>query len=499
MRVFAPAAFRYPPGALGIDYPYGWQDLPQSLADTLINAGYLASEKPAGGDLKPGESYLKVRSTSDQGLVFDVKNQDAIRKTVGVAQQYLLRPRTLSWFADAASAVNPEYEAVIDGVYHMRTPGGATYPSRYHAIAPQLLPKVIPVILDSEDWSKVGSVTIEATDSNVAATAVGWRWLISVNTELAFFGSGRRCFLLTADNYFLQIGASNVASTQISYVRVKVAGRDASAHAHVAFHAVGKNPAPANGRASISFGLDDGISTAYTIGAVTLEKYGFKGYFNIIRDRIGTAGYMTDYQVRDLVFRGHEVYCHGPRDMDNGGDLTKYATEAEIAADISYNLEYIRSVGGNPDGYITPRGIGMSPAGDPKINNVLRSLGFKWSRSTIMGTYPKYSAFLREQLDTCNAYNIPIIGHLWAGSDAAEATNISNLCAVADDHVANKLDGTMCNHDFKTIPSAQTHMKPADFDTVVARYALHVAQGRCDCLLPSQQIAANIRNPVPLF
>jgi len=447
----------------------------------------------------PAVQSLAVTTNSDQGVVFDVKNQDAIRKTVGVAQQYLLRPRTLSWFADAASAVNPEYEAVIDGVYHMRTPGGATYPSRYHAIAPQLLPKVLPVYLESEDWSKVGSITIEATDSNVEGTAVGWRWLISYNSELAFFGSGRRCILLTADNYYLQLGAPNLASTQISYIRVKVAGRDSSAHAHVAFHGVAKNPMPANGRASISFGMDDGISTAYTIGAVTLEKYGFRGYFNIIRDKIGTPGYMTDYQVRDLVARGHEIYCHGPRNMDSGGDLTKYTTEADIAADISYNLEYVISVGGNPDGYITPRGIGMYPNGDPKINRVLRQLGFKWSRSTIAGTYPKYTAFMREQLDTCNAYNIPVLGHSWAGSPAAEVTNIANILAVVDDQVANRLDGTMCNHEFKTTPAAQTDIRPVDFEAIVARYALHVAQGRCDWMLPSQQISANIRNPVPLF
>lgn len=83
MRVFAPAAFRYPPGALGIDYPYGWQDLPQSLADTLINAGYLASEKPAGGDLKPGESYLKVRSTSDQGIVIPLLDGTGLSLTDG--------------------------------------------------------------------------------------------------------------------------------------------------------------------------------------------------------------------------------------------------------------------------------------------------------------------------------------------------------------------------------------------------------------------------------
>lgn len=37
MKVFAQTAFRYN----GIDYPYGWQDVPQSLADALQVAGYV--------------------------------------------------------------------------------------------------------------------------------------------------------------------------------------------------------------------------------------------------------------------------------------------------------------------------------------------------------------------------------------------------------------------------------------------------------------------------
>ncbi len=40
MRVFAPNAFRYP-AMIGVDYPYGWQELPLALADTLKAAGYV--------------------------------------------------------------------------------------------------------------------------------------------------------------------------------------------------------------------------------------------------------------------------------------------------------------------------------------------------------------------------------------------------------------------------------------------------------------------------
>lgn len=48
-RMFAPAAFRYPPQT-GKDYPYGWQDIgDDSLARTLVAAGYL-QDGDAGPD-----------------------------------------------------------------------------------------------------------------------------------------------------------------------------------------------------------------------------------------------------------------------------------------------------------------------------------------------------------------------------------------------------------------------------------------------------------------
>lgn len=72
MKVFAPTAFRYPSGPSGTDYPYGWQDLPESLADTLVAAGLLAADKPDNAALAQGESYLKVVTKSAQGIGFSV-------------------------------------------------------------------------------------------------------------------------------------------------------------------------------------------------------------------------------------------------------------------------------------------------------------------------------------------------------------------------------------------------------------------------------------------
>jgi lysophospholipase L1-like esterase len=60
MKVFAKTAFRY----LGIDYPYGWQDLPQSLADTLHVSGKVAyTDNLAGGNSAGNEGIITTFTT----------------------------------------------------------------------------------------------------------------------------------------------------------------------------------------------------------------------------------------------------------------------------------------------------------------------------------------------------------------------------------------------------------------------------------------------------
>ena len=63
---------------------------------------------------------------------------------------------------------------------------------------------------------------------------------------------------------------------------------------------------------TVAFTFDDGLREHYTEVAPILEKHGFRGTFNVVTDRIGTAPdtYMTWEQVRDLVRRGHAIESH---------------------------------------------------------------------------------------------------------------------------------------------------------------------------------------------
>lgn len=56
--------------------------------------------------------------------------------------------------------------------------------------------------------------------------------------------------------------------------------------------------------------IDDGGISSYTLIAPILEKYDLRGHFYIVTNLIGTKGFMTGKQVRNLVSRGHIVGSH---------------------------------------------------------------------------------------------------------------------------------------------------------------------------------------------
>ena len=61
---------------------------------------------------------------------------------------------------------------------------------------------------------------------------------------------------------------------------------------------------------NVVFSFDDGGVSFYTKAAPILEKYGFKGLFFISTSYIGTPGFLTEAQIRDLAERGHEIGSH---------------------------------------------------------------------------------------------------------------------------------------------------------------------------------------------
>lgn len=107
MRVFAKSAFRY----AGVDYPYGWQDLAQTLADTLVSAGYVSNSdvasninigniKSTGGNTNfsqsiPGNNFVQsiiIKNTTSNPINLNIGTSAAASDvfTCNVAANQLL-------------------------------------------------------------------------------------------------------------------------------------------------------------------------------------------------------------------------------------------------------------------------------------------------------------------------------------------------------------------------------------------------------------------------
>ncbi len=60
----------------------------------------------------------------------------------------------------------------------------------------------------------------------------------------------------------------------------------------------------------VVFTFDDGFTEHYDIVAPILEKYGFRGSFNVVVGSVGRPKHMTWDQLRDLDRRGHAIENH---------------------------------------------------------------------------------------------------------------------------------------------------------------------------------------------
>ncbi len=108
-RVYAPTAFRFP-ASTGRDYPAGWQDLPDALADQLVAAGVCVDQEPERGPASLGLSdddavALKaLASSSRAGL-----------GTTGMPALTTWLPLQEGAGATVADALNPGITGTIGG------------------------------------------------------------------------------------------------------------------------------------------------------------------------------------------------------------------------------------------------------------------------------------------------------------------------------------------------------------------------------------------------
>lgn len=241
----------------------------------------------------------------------------------------------------------------------------------------------------------------------------------------------------------------------------------------------------------IGISIDDGYDSAYTLGAPALERYGMRGSFGIIADKIGQGGYMTLTQLQDLVSRGHECVVHGP--IGGTGSLNNYSASPTKALDVANDLNYHRNwlianglnTRGSANVYVYPQGVDRFSASDDTIRNALDSIGFVGGRRAGNGRQQKRNT------RGSASFTHPIIGHTWT-SAPAEAGNITAIVTSVNSAASERYDAVLMFHKFVTAAAADSlEIQVSNLELILQAIADNQLAGTQEPVLLSRLVYAS--------
>jgi peptidoglycan/xylan/chitin deacetylase (PgdA/CDA1 family) len=99
--------------------------------------------------------------------------------------------------------------------------------------------------------------------------------------------------------------------------------------------------APASGAPPIYLTFDDGGISAATHIAPRLEQRGWRGIFLVATGAIGTAGFMSEEQIRDLDARGHLIGAHSHSHPLRMGECSEGALRTEWRTSVAMLREIL--------------------------------------------------------------------------------------------------------------------------------------------------------------
>ena len=242
--------------------------------------------------------------------------------------------------------------------------------------------------------------------------------------------------------------------------------------------------------------VDDGYADNYTIGAPAFERYGMRGSFAIIADLIGTAGYMTWEQLRDLRDRGHECVVHGCK--DGVANLSLLPSYDAILADVSYHRQALidngLNVRGSANCYVYPQGVFERSARNTDIRRALEAAGFVAARAANQTIAEQ--ARCRFGVDP---WQINVFGHAWT-NEPAEAANIAALQGRITAGATDRRDNVLMLHKFVTgTAAAAIEIQESNLNALLATAAASIGAGTMKNMLLSELAYAMAGKQRPLI
>ena len=153
------------------------------------------------------------------------------------------------------------------------------------------------------------------------------------------------------------------------------------------------------GPGAVTFMFDDGYKSTRTTAKPILDRYGFVGSSAVVSDLVGTAGYMTPQDLRDLQAAGWDIASHSAT-HPSMPSLSTMAAETELQKSKST----LTALGLTIDTFVWPQGdhdqslIGLAQAGLP-MAPLYRSARNTESDHNAYGTFP-YALKTLEVLQT---------------------------------------------------------------------------------------------------
>jgi len=117
---------------------------------------------------------------------------------------------------------------------------------------------------------------------------------------------------------------------------------------------------------TVTLTFDDGVKGHIRHAAPILEKYGYRGTFNIVTDWIGQEKKMSWNEVRELRRRGHEIACH-TKTHRSLTDLLFAGKTNEVVRELAESRDVIKREAGVAPRFLCHPFVHASPAVDALV------------------------------------------------------------------------------------------------------------------------------------
>ena len=209
-----------------------------------------------------------------------------------------------------------------------------------------------------------------------------------------------------------------------------------------------------NRRPKLIIEFDDAWAGVYTYAFPAMQALGIPGTICVIAGTVGTAGYCTDAQLREMKAAGWNMIVHG---FYNHSDLVN---EAGVLADVLVNQAYVRSLGDDGFDYVLPQGVL-----ETYTNAALATAGIKTSRTT-------------KAIATAPEPDVAMISSpmLLLARPITNAAGVSSLLDFIDNAILQQSTAIIYGHDIKvTVIDANQDISVANWNSLIAEIGARVS------------------------